>query len=351
MSGVTLGRENRDKRRGKRMTTTEDRIRELETQLGDLQAEVRALRETAMLVPSPVAHNASSPGGRISRRGALFTAGAAAAGVAAALANSTTPALAANGDPVTVAGTFSGAGTTTINGSVLTDPALVVTNYNGGSVDHYSDALQAYTFGAGFAAIYGRNDAAGGSAIIGYSAGGLAATLNGASAPLLLVPGTSAGAPSSGAHSQGEVYVGNTGTFWICVAAGSPGTWKQLATTDLGIQSFPNPRRVFGSGSVPFNSTQGPIDGTTQTNLQSSGVPAGARSAYCAVQSYDTGRLTLFPDLTADPGIANWGVSGNSGELKIEYMLVPLSPAGKFKFHSYVIGSGSVYIDAWGFLM
>jgi hypothetical protein len=29
------------------------------------------------------------------------------------------------------------------------------------------------------------------------------------------------------------------------------------------------------------------------------------------------------------------------------YMMVPLSPAGKFKIHSYI--TGGVYVDVWGF--
>ncbi len=75
-------------------------------------------------------------------------------------------------------------------------------------------------------------------------------------------------------------------------------------------------------------------------------MPAGATSAFCAVQSYTAGVLTIFPDLTTDPGIANFGAT-STGPLNLTYMMVPLSAAGKFKIHSYI--TGRVYVDAWGY--
>jgi hypothetical protein len=81
----------------------------------------------------------------------------------------------------------------------------------------------------------------------------------------------------------------------------------------------------------------------------STGVPAGAKAAYCAVQSDQPGRLTLFPDGTTDPGIANWTNNGTAGQLFLSYMLVPLSSAGKFWIHSYI--TGNVYVDDWGYLL
>jgi len=66
------------------------------------------------------------------------------------------------------------------------------------------------------------------------------------------------------------------------------------------------------------------------------------------VQSYNAGVMTLFPDLTTDPGIANWSGTAN-GPLNLLYMFVPLSAAGKFKLHTYF--TGKKYIDVWGFYM
>jgi hypothetical protein len=37
----------------------------------------------------------------------------------------------------------------------------------------------------------------------------------------------------------------------------------------------------------------------------------------------------------------------STGTLNLNYMLVPLAAAGKFKIHSYI--DGNVIVDAWGF--
>ena len=107
--------------------------------------------------------------------------------------------------------------------------------------------------------------------------------------------------------------------------------------------AFSGPRRVFGDGSVISNGTT-----TAAIDATLGGVPAGAGSAYCAVQATNPGVLTLFPDGAADPGIANWANTGAGGQLALFYMLVPLSAAGKFKIHSYL--TGQIYVDVWGYL-
>ncbi len=115
-----------------------------------------------------------------------------------------------------------------------------------------------------------------------------------------------------------------------------------------GLTSFPNPRRVVSSAMVS-GTTYGPFDATTTVSASPSGVPAGAQAAFCAVQSYTPGVLTLFPDGATDPMIANYSGTGTQGAgLNVIYMLVPLSAAGKFKIHSYI--TGNVFVDVWGYL-
>jgi hypothetical protein len=115
-----------------------------------------------------------------------------------------------------------------------------------------------------------------------------------------------------------------------------------------GMTLFPNPRRVVDGFVTPFTSgtTYGPFDATLKQAGGASGVPAGASAAFCAVQSYSSGVLTVFPDLTTDPLTANY-TAPVDGTLNLTYMMVPLSPAGKFKIHSYI--TGKVFVDVWGF--
>jgi hypothetical protein len=167
----------------------------------------------------------------------------------------------------------------------------------------------------------------------------------GGAAQLYLQPVLTTGAPTVGAHALGEVYVDFNGVFYICTNAGTSGSWMQLG--GIGLQSFQNPRRVFHATMVSGQMVTS-IDATVKQAGGASGVPAGARAMYAAVQSDQPGRLTLFPNGTTDPGIANWTNNGNGGVLFLSYMLVPLDSTGKFSIHSFI--TGNVYVDAWGYL-
>jgi hypothetical protein len=102
--------------------------------------------------------------------------------------------------------------------------------------------------------------------------------------------------------------------------------------------------------ATPFTSgtTYGPLDATVKSAGGASGVPAGATAAFCAVQSYSSGVLTIFPDLTTDTLLASY-TAPVDGTLNLTYMMVPLSAAAKFKIHSYI--TGHVFVDVWGYVV
>jgi hypothetical protein len=163
----------------------------------------------------------------------LRGAGAAAAGAVAAgiLTPPGTPALADNGSNLIAGQNTTATNVTGISGSVLGDAGLRVSNFYTGPFDDYSDALQAYTYGAGLAALYGRNDALGGSGVMGYSGSGVGGAFTGGLAPLRLAPAASTGPPTGFNHQQGELYVDSDGALWICTQSGSPtttGTFQQV---------------------------------------------------------------------------------------------------------------------------
>lgn len=118
-----------------------------------------------------------------------------------------------------------------------------------------------------------------------------------------------------------------------------------------GLTLFPDPRRIVNGFTTPFASggSYGPFDATFKSDLvTASGVPANATAVFCAVQSYNTGVLTLYPDGTTDPGFANYTAPGSSA-LNLTYMMIPLGNAGKFRIHSYI--TGNCFVDAWGYLI
>jgi len=111
---------------------------------------------------------------------------------------------------------------------------------------------------------------------------------------------------------------------------------------------------VFDGYATPVSNgnVYGPITALTEVSTSGwtglpTGVPAGAKAAWCAVQAYSPGVLTLFPDGAADPGGANYAGTGPAGQLNLLYMLVPLSAAGKFMIHAYF--NGQVFVDVWGY--
>ncbi|MBL8880650.1 MAG: hypothetical protein JNG88_16175 [Phycisphaerales bacterium] len=63
----------------------------------------------------------------------------------------------------------------------------------------------------------------------------------------------SSGAPSSGAHTKGELHIDSGGVLYVCTADGSPGTWYRAAnqTTSVYVVSIGDAT----SGSSPVNCT------------------------------------------------------------------------------------------------
>jgi hypothetical protein len=125
-----------------------------------------------------------------------------------------------------------------------------------------------------------------------------------------------------------------------------PGTWQAIGN----FRPFLAGHRVFNSSIAPSGLVTG-ISALTDVHAIPTGVPATAIAVYCAVQSYKSGTLTIFPDGATEPTAANWSGGGITGALNLLYMIVPLSSAGKFSIRSHLTATGQVYVDVWGYLM
>jgi hypothetical protein len=78
-----------------------------------------------------------------------------------------------------------------------------------------------------------------GDGVLGVSLNQIGVSAQGGLAPLLLVPATgAAGPPAAGTHSQGEVYVDSSGSFFVCRSGGSPGTWQRLVPAAPGYNNL-----------------------------------------------------------------------------------------------------------------
>jgi hypothetical protein len=80
--------------------------------------------------------------------------------------------------------------------------------------------------------VYGAaNESAAGSGIYGEATKGYGGTFKGGKAQFKLIPGASAGKPTKGAHTKGEIYMDSAAALFVCTVSGAPGTWQKLTTT------------------------------------------------------------------------------------------------------------------------
>ena len=162
------------------------------------------------------------------------------------------------------------------------------------------------------------------------STAGLGGSFAGSLAPLLLVPAKANGAPKSGTHAAGELYVDAKGDLYYCRAAGSPGTWVNLLSAPPATAAAlhpVSPARVYDSrepqpdpGALGTGQTRtiSVADGraisggaVTVPNL----VPPGATAVaynFTVTNTVGAGFLTLNPggNTTVTSSAINWSTSG-----------------------------------------
>jgi hypothetical protein len=103
----------------------------------------------------------------------------------------------------------------------------------------------------GYEGVYGQHTGSAGYGVVGDGTGSSAGVLGrnpsgpgiegrdskyggkfaGSQAQLLLVPKGTAGRPTSGTHTKGELYIDSAAALFVCAASGTPGTWRKVTTT------------------------------------------------------------------------------------------------------------------------
>ena len=76
--------------------------------------------------------------------------------------------------------------------------------------------------------ISGRTGA--GVGVEGISATGRGGAFSGGAAQIQLLPATTKGKPTKGAHRMGDLFLDKAATLYICTKAGTPGTWRKVTT-------------------------------------------------------------------------------------------------------------------------
>jgi len=124
-------------------------------------------------------------------------------------------------------------------------------------------------------------------------------------------------------NASGSVVFDLNGDLWLCVIAGSPGTWRRLAgnNTAGALTVLTTPKRVYDSrpAEPPAIGTKSPLVSNVarvcDLKANGSGVPAGARAVLINLVATNTtgaagGFLTVWRNGFAFPGTSNLNWSG-----------------------------------------
>ncbi|GEM_PF-775137 len=196
-----------------------------------------------------------------------------------------------------------------------------------------------------------------GIGVQGNSVSGLGASFSGGQAPLLLSPAASAGAPGSGSHVVGEVYVDSNGAQYICVSSGSPGTWRKVAAGVPGasgaITLLANPIRLLDTrSSSPYNAGTSHSVQITGVVVGGISVPTGAVGVVgnvTVVGPTSGGDLRLYPG----PALpATSSINFASGQTIANGVVVGLNSSGQLQIQVDMASGAhtNVLFDASGYL-
>lgn len=300
--------------------------------------EARAT-DTAVAIPD-------SP--RASRRNLLKLAGAAAAGTAAAVAANALPAAAASGQPINASeavatsdnnrnstvlvygddqgpevGAFFPFGSTTTGNVFLVRDTQNGTLALGANASSYPAAVAGYANVVVANGVYGYSGVTGGRGVVGLAGtNGTGVLARGGKANLELYSDGTAPTSRSDAHLKGEVICDTNADVWVCVATGTPGTWRKLAGTATSgtLHLLALPKRVYDSrptGEPVSVAPKTPLAGTRTIDctLNSSGVPSNAAGLVLnltAIAATPNGFLSVSPGGKGFSGTStlNWTSNG-----------------------------------------
>ena len=156
---------------------------------------------------------------------------------------------------------------------------------------------------------------------VGVTAPAIIATSPWSNLSLTASPSRPAPTADGMAHDKGEIVEDANGNLWVCVADGTPGTWRKVAgpSTAGAFHLLPVPVRVYDSrpGTPPNVGSKTPLSPNTARVLSmsanASGVPAGATAVSVTLllvnASTAGGNLTLWANGASRPS-ANamvWG--------------------------------------------
>jgi hypothetical protein len=142
--------------------------------------------------------------------------------------------------------------------------------------------------------------------------------LTGATAATRFVGGTANGAPASGTFAVGDFIVDQTSSIFVCVVAGTPGTWSSTISNHMTLRSATatakfNEITLFtgSTASQTISAPASPIDSVTWSIINNSSV--NVTLGFSSNAMYVLGANTSVTTYTVTPGSAYSFVNYNGG--------------------------------------
>jgi hypothetical protein len=390
-----------------RLAALEGLLKQQDERMARQEAEIEHLRAALAETQAEAVQSdpAVAPGGLASRRTLLKLGGAAAvagvaAGAASALANHaqaapatvnqwTTSTFTIDAETVVKPGSSSYTGTDILQlqvgtgsvysalGSQLLNTKAALTAYDTTTtgVGVYGSSSTGFGLfgvtgtgtGATGAGLNGTANATGtgvsgnsgsGIGVQGNSTNFIGGSFTGGLAPLYLGPAGASGAPSSGTHAKGEIFLDLNASVWVCVGGGIPGTWVRLgavATSHGGaINYLSSPIRVLAalngaSGSLVNRPALGPLEifALPVAGLSGSGIPSTAQGLIANVTVLGPsqgGNLSLFPTGAPIPTVAS--MTYGQGMYLANGVNVAIGTGGQVNIQNQSSGTTPLVLDA-----
>lgn len=322
-------------------------------------------------------------------RRAVLRGGAVAAGLVAGLAANAAfagPAAAADGDPVILGDDEQEAASTTWINPVSNDPTVqslpmfasyIGTGFDGfaygravllGSADYVDNGDD--TVPQGLFGVLGTGNTPGGAGgyfnDFGSTGGSSAIALSSSYAQLFLaqdeaspsaIPAPASPLDSTAPRRKGEVVFDVNGDLWLCVASGTPGTWRKLAGPESGAPTLlPTPVRIYDSrpGYTPLAVTKARLQSNEERGISAlvgQQVPPQARAVICNITVANTserGWLAAYAGGASYPGTStiNWT---QAGSVTANAATVRLGTSGFMTLKCSQDSSTDVVVDVTGY--
>lgn len=153
--------------------------------------------------------------------------------------------------------------------------------------------------------------------------------LTGASAASRYAGGTASGAPGSGTFAVGDYIVDQTGTFWVCTGAGTPGTWQRPAARSI----------------LPFNAVVSMTAGNTYYIGVGTSVASGSEANVGIVMPVAGVLSALYVAMPGSPGASQTytvTVRQNSANTSLAVSIANSGTTSNDSSHTVTVAAGDV---------